>query len=64
MNDHITRFNQLVTNLLNMDDVFTYQDLALILLGLLSEEYELLETTLLNGKMMCLLVKLMLLCIV
>ncbi|GJT62118.1 retrovirus-related pol polyprotein from transposon TNT 1-94 [Tanacetum coccineum] len=50
MNDHITSFNQLVTDLMNMDEVFKDQDLALILLGSLSEEYELLETTLLNGK--------------
>ncbi|PWA85384.1 Retrovirus-related Pol polyprotein from transposon TNT 1-94 [Artemisia annua] len=50
MNDHITGFNQLVTDLMNMDEVFKDQDLALILLGSLPEEYELLETTLLNGK--------------
>ncbi|PWA86033.1 Retrovirus-related Pol polyprotein from transposon TNT 1-94 [Artemisia annua] len=50
MNDHITSFNQLVTDLMNMDEVFKDQDLALILLGSLLEEYELLETTLLNGK--------------
>ncbi|GKC59833.1 transposable element [Tanacetum coccineum] len=50
MNDHITSFNQLVTDLMNMDEVFKDQDLALILLGSLLEEHELLETTLLNGK--------------
>ncbi|GJV34727.1 retrovirus-related pol polyprotein from transposon TNT 1-94 [Tanacetum coccineum] len=50
MNDHITSFNQLVTDLMNMDEVFKDQDLALILLGSLPEEYDLLETTLLNGK--------------
>nr|GEW78378.1 hypothetical protein [Tanacetum cinerariifolium] len=50
MNDHITSFNQLVTDLMNMDEVFKDQDLALLLLGSLLEEYELLETTLLNGK--------------
>ncbi|PWA63044.1 Retrovirus-related Pol polyprotein from transposon TNT 1-94 [Artemisia annua] len=50
MNDHITSFNQLVADLMNMDEVFKDQDLALILLGSLPEEYELLETTLLNGK--------------
>nr|GEY43727.1 retrovirus-related Pol polyprotein from transposon TNT 1-94 [Tanacetum cinerariifolium] len=38
------------TDLMNMDEVFKDQDLALILLGSLQEEYELLETTLLNGK--------------
>nr|GEU72126.1 retrovirus-related Pol polyprotein from transposon TNT 1-94 [Tanacetum cinerariifolium] len=46
----ITSFNQLVTDLMNMDEVFKYQDLALILLGSLLEEYALLETTILNGK--------------
>ncbi|GKD01224.1 retrovirus-related pol polyprotein from transposon TNT 1-94 [Tanacetum coccineum] len=50
MNDHITSFNQLVTDLMNMDEVFKDQDPALILLGSLIEEYELLETTLLNRK--------------
>ncbi|GKA88616.1 retrovirus-related pol polyprotein from transposon TNT 1-94 [Tanacetum coccineum] len=50
MNDHITSFNQLVTDLINIDEVFKDQDLALILLGSLPEEYELLETTLLNRK--------------
>ncbi|GJV23625.1 hypothetical protein Tco_1376320 [Tanacetum coccineum] len=49
MDDHITSFNQLVTDLINMDEVFKDQDLALIMLGSLSEEYDLLETTLLNG---------------
>ncbi|GKF87789.1 hypothetical protein Tco_0258666, partial [Tanacetum coccineum] len=50
MNDHITSFNQLVTDLMNMDEVFKDHDLALILLGSLPEEYELLETNLLNRK--------------
>ncbi|GKB20815.1 retrovirus-related pol polyprotein from transposon TNT 1-94 [Tanacetum coccineum] len=50
MNDHITSFNRLVTDLMNMDEVFKDQDLALILLGSLPKEYELLETTILNGK--------------
>ncbi|GJW01836.1 retrovirus-related pol polyprotein from transposon TNT 1-94 [Tanacetum coccineum] len=50
INDHITSFNHLVTDFMNMDEVFKDQDLALILLGSLLEEYELLETTLLNGK--------------
>ncbi|GJX81498.1 retrovirus-related pol polyprotein from transposon TNT 1-94 [Tanacetum coccineum] len=50
MNDHITSFNELVTDLMNMNEVFKDQDLALILLGSLPEEFELLETTLLNGK--------------
>nr|GEV36617.1 retrovirus-related Pol polyprotein from transposon TNT 1-94 [Tanacetum cinerariifolium] len=50
MNDHITSSNKLVTDLMIMDEVFKDQDLALILLGSLLKEYELLETTLLNGK--------------
>ncbi|GJY35501.1 hypothetical protein Tco_0420879 [Tanacetum coccineum] len=50
MNDQITSFNQLVTDLMNMNEVFKDQDLALILLGSLPNEYELLEITLLNGK--------------
>ncbi|PWA91411.1 Retrovirus-related Pol polyprotein from transposon TNT 1-94 [Artemisia annua] len=50
MNDHITSFHQLVTDLINMDEVFNDQDLAMILIGSLPEEYELLETTLLNEK--------------
>nr|GEW24200.1 retrovirus-related Pol polyprotein from transposon TNT 1-94 [Tanacetum cinerariifolium] len=50
MNDHITSFSQLVTDLMNMDEVFKDHDLALILLGSLPEEYELLKTTLLNRK--------------
>ncbi|KAG8502566.1 hypothetical protein CXB51_001088 [Gossypium anomalum] len=50
MNDHITKFNQLVTDLLNMDETFKDEDLALMLLGSLSEEFEFLETTLLHGK--------------
>lgn len=50
MNNHITSFNQLVTDLMNMDEVFKDQDLSMILLGSLPDEFELLETTLLNGK--------------
>ncbi|KAG8479391.1 hypothetical protein CXB51_029115 [Gossypium anomalum] len=50
MNDHITKFNQLVTNLLNMDETFKDEDLALMLLGSLPEEFEFIETTLLHGK--------------
>ncbi|GJX11015.1 hypothetical protein Tco_0200874 [Tanacetum coccineum] len=33
MNDHITSFNQLVTDLMNMDEVFKDQDLALCEIG-------------------------------
>ena len=50
MNDHITSFNQLVTDLMNMDETFKDEDLALMLLGSLPEEFEFLETTLLHGK--------------
>ena len=50
MNDHITKFNQLVTDLLNMDETFKDEDLALMLLVSLPEEFEFLETTLLHGR--------------
>ena len=50
MNDHITNFNQLVTDLLNLDVTFNDEDKALMLLGSLPEEFEFLETTLLHGK--------------
>ena len=49
MNDHITSFNQLVADLMNLDETFKDEDLALMLLGSLPEEFELLETTLLHG---------------
>ena len=50
INDHITSFNQLVADLLNLDVTFEDEDLALMLLGSLPEEFEFLETTLLHGK--------------
>ena len=50
MNDHITSFNQLVTDLMNMDVTFKDEDLALMLMGSLPDEFEYLETTLLHGK--------------
>ena len=50
MNSHITSFNQLVTDLINLDETFKDEDLALMLLGSLPEEFEFLETTLLHGK--------------
>ena len=50
MNEHITNFNQLVADLLNLDVTFEDEDLALMLLGSLPEEFEYLETTLLHGK--------------
>jgi len=50
INDHITSFNQLVADLLSLDVTFEDEDLALMLLGSLPEEFEFLETTLLYGK--------------
>ena len=50
MNDHITSFNQLVTDLMNMDVTFKDEDLALMLMGSLPDEFEYLETTLPHGK--------------
>ena len=50
MNDHITSFNQLVTNLMNMDMTFKDEDLTLMLIRSLPDEFEYLETTLLHKK--------------
>ncbi|KAE8661311.1 hypothetical protein F3Y22_tig00113726pilonHSYRG00149 [Hibiscus syriacus] len=50
MNDHITIFNQLVIDLMNLDVTFEDEDLALMLMGSLPDEFEYLETTLLHGK--------------
>ncbi|KAK4433309.1 hypothetical protein Salat_1093200 [Sesamum alatum] len=50
MNDHIINFNQLVTDLMNMDETFKDEDLALMLLGSLPEEFEFLEMALLHEK--------------
>ena len=50
MNDHITSFNQLVTDLMNMDVTFKDEDLALMLMRSLPNEFEYLETTILYGK--------------
>lgn len=50
MNEHITMFNQLVADLLNLDVKFEDEDLALMLLSSLPDEFEHLETTLLHGK--------------
>ena len=49
MNDHITSFNKLATNLWNMDMTLRDGDMALMLFSSLSDEFEHLETTLLNG---------------
>ena len=50
MNDHITSFNQLVTDMINMYVTFKDEDLALMLMGSLLDEFEYLETILLHGK--------------
>ncbi|XP_027150187.1 uncharacterized protein LOC113750412 [Coffea eugenioides] len=50
MNEHITMFNQLVADLLNLDVKFEDEDLALMLLLSLLDEFEHLESTLLHGK--------------
>ncbi|KAE8717034.1 cytochrome P450 71A9-like [Hibiscus syriacus] len=50
MNEHITAFNELVEDLLGMDETFKDEDLALMLLSSLPDEFEHLETTLLHGK--------------
>ncbi|PWA61797.1 Retrovirus-related Pol polyprotein from transposon TNT 1-94 [Artemisia annua] len=47
---HITPHREWFNNFEEHEEVFKDQDLALILLGSLPEEYELLETTLLTGK--------------
>ncbi|KAE8682936.1 ABC transporter G family member 13 [Hibiscus syriacus] len=50
MNEHITAFNELVADLLGMNETFKDEDLALMLLSSLPDEFEHLETTLLHGK--------------
>lgn len=49
MNDHITGFNKLANDLHNMDVTFSDEDMALMLLSSLFDEYEHLETALLHG---------------
>ena len=49
MNDHITSFNKLATDLSNMNMTFTDGVMALMLLSLLPDEFEHLEMTLLHG---------------
>nr|XP_019068924.1 uncharacterized protein LOC109120011 [Solanum lycopersicum] len=49
MNDHITSFNKLATDLRNMDVTFMDGDMALMLLSSLLDEFEHLEMTLLHG---------------
>jgi len=39
MNDHITSFNQLVIDLVNMDEAFKDENLALMLLGYLFKDF-------------------------
>ena len=50
MNDHITVFNQLVADLLNLDETFIDEDLALMLLSSLPDEFQYLETVFLHGE--------------
>ena len=50
MCDHITRFNLLVTDLLNLDEKVSDVDKALILLVSLPDEYEHLIVSMLTGK--------------
>jgi len=40
MNEHITMFNQFVADLLNLDVKFEDEDLALMLLSSLPDEFE------------------------
>ena len=50
INDHITAFNQLVANLLNLDETFKDEDWALMLFSSLPDEFEYFETALLYRK--------------
>ena len=50
MNDHITRFDSLVIDLLNLDEKVCDVDKALILLASLPDEYEHLIVSMLTGK--------------
>ncbi|KAK4432999.1 hypothetical protein Salat_1062100 [Sesamum alatum] len=50
INEHVTSFNKLVTDLMSIDETFKDEDLAVMLLGSLPEEFEFLETILLHGK--------------
>ena len=50
INNHITAFNQLVADLQNLDETFKDEDLALMLLASLPDEFDHLITTLLHGQ--------------
>ena len=50
MNEHITSFDQLVADLIGMDETFDDEDLAIMLLSSLPDEFEYLETAMLHGK--------------
>lgn len=39
MNDHVTSFNQLVIDLVNMDEAFKDEDFTMMLLGSLPKEF-------------------------
>ena len=63
MNDHITRFDSLVTDLLNLDEKVSDVDKALILLASLLDEYEHLIVSMLTGKETITFKEVLLLCI-
>ena len=50
MNDHITRFDSLVTDLLNLDEKVSDVDKVLILLASLPDQYEHLIVSMLMGR--------------
>ncbi|KAL5850870.1 hypothetical protein ACOSQ4_008883 [Xanthoceras sorbifolium] len=50
MNDHITAFNKAVADLMNLDETFKDEDLALMLLFSLPDKYTFIEAMLLHGK--------------
>jgi len=64
INDHITAFNQLVANLINLDETFKDEDLGLMLLSSLPDEFNTLILLYFMGRIRYLLMKFMLLCIV
>ena len=64
MNEHITNFNQLVADLLNLDVIFEDEDLALMLLGSFLTNLSSLKLLYSMGRLKCLLVKFVLLYIV
>ena len=57
LNNHITSFNQLVTDLINMDVTFDDEDLALMLLDHFPMNLSFLKLLYFMGRLLCLLVK-------